>query len=297
MRIPQDVRLGMSSQCQNCGNFKCFDDLFECNDDVIEKDLNYFHWETIKFRIVKIEKSGTVQDAINELKNQTANFLMHSFITHVQHIHFEEYKENVSPSSIVLQVYFSENYRTVYQDEIQNAFFNHNQSGLFTGVIWSSPDSEVISYTIVSDDISQDKYLIHACLTEIITNLNKRFSSLKTVNIFSDGAVSQFEQRFSFANLTFLSNDYDLNLIQNFFSSGHGCGAVDGVGGNVTRLVWKGVMANQCVTRSAPYFVCYTTAVAKSMNIILMDAEHIKSQSLLLDQRWKKVRPIPNQLC
>jgi len=29
------------------------------------------------------------------------------------------------------------------------------------------------------------------------------------VNIFSDGAVSQFEQRFSFANLTFLSNDYD----------------------------------------------------------------------------------------
>jgi hypothetical protein len=107
----------MSSQCQICGNLKCFDDLFECNDDVIGQYLNYFQWETINSRIVKIEKSGTIQDAINELKNQTPNFLMHSFITHVQYLHFEECKENASPSSIVLQVDFSENYRTVYQDE------------------------------------------------------------------------------------------------------------------------------------------------------------------------------------
>jgi hypothetical protein len=38
------------------------------------------------------------------------------------------------------------------------------------------------------------------------------------------------------------------------------------------------------------------TAIAKNINIILMDAEHVKSQSLLLDQRWEKVRPIPNTL-
>ncbi|CAF1563004.1 unnamed protein product, partial [Adineta steineri] len=98
---------------------------------------------------------------------------------------------------------------------------------------WFGLDSDVVSYALVSDDVSHDKYSIHVCLTRIITELKKTFSSLETVNIFSDGAAAQFKQRFSFANLTFLSNDHNVNLIWNFFSTGHGRGAVDGVGGTV----------------------------------------------------------------
>jgi hypothetical protein len=128
-------------------------------------------------------------------------------------MHFEECKENANPSSLVLQVDFSENYRTTYQNEIQNAFFNYNQVGLFNAVVWSGPGSEPICYALVSDDVSHNNYSIHVCLTKIIIDLKKRFSSLKTINIFSDGAASQFKQRFSFGNLTFLSIDYNLQLI------------------------------------------------------------------------------------
>ncbi|CAF4451738.1 unnamed protein product, partial [Rotaria magnacalcarata] len=174
--------------------------------------------------------------------------------------------------SITLQVDFSENYRTTYQDEIQNAFFNYNQVGLFTAVAWFGHDSDVVSYALVSDDVSHDKYSIHVCLTRIITELKKTFSSLETVNIFSDGAAAQFKQRFSFANLTFLSNDHNVNLIWNFFSTGHGRGAVDGVGGT------------------------YATAAITDINIILNDAQHIKAQSSLLNQRWDEIRAIPDTL-
>jgi hypothetical protein len=81
-----------------------------------------------------------------------------------------------------------------------------------------------------------------------------------------------------------------------FFSSGLGRGPMDGVGGSVKRLVRKGVMANQCAIRNAKDFVYYATAVAKNINIILIDAQLFKSQSSLLDQRRNKVRSIPNTL-
>jgi len=286
----------MSLLCENCGDLNRFDDLFKFDDGTYEKTLNYFQWETVESRIVKTEKTDTIRNIINELKRQTPTFLIHSFITHVQYMHFEECKQNASSSSIVLQVDFSENYRTAYQNEIQNAFFNYNQVGLFSAVVWSGSDTEPISYALVSDDVSHDRYSIHVCLTEIILDLKKRFPVLKTINIFSDGASSQFKQRFSFTNLTFLSMDHNIELIWNFFSSGHGRGAVDGVGGTLKRLVWKGVLANQCVVRNAQDFAHYAKATVKHINTILIDSQYIKSQSSSLDKKWLKVRPVPQTL-
>ncbi|CAF4697801.1 unnamed protein product, partial [Rotaria sp. Silwood2] len=89
---------------------------------------------------------------------------------------------------------------------------------------------------------------------------------------------------------------HNVNLIWNFFSTGHGRGAVDGVGGTVKRLVWRGVMAKQCVIRNAYDFVQYATAVITDINIILIDAQHIKAQSSLLNQRWDGIRAIPDTL-
>ncbi|CAF3089880.1 unnamed protein product, partial [Rotaria sp. Silwood2] len=43
-------------------------------------------------------------------------------------------------------------------------------------------------------------------------------------------------------------------------------------------------------------FVRYASAVTKSINVILINTQQITSQSPLLDQRWAKVRPIPNTL-
>ncbi|CAF4676861.1 unnamed protein product, partial [Rotaria magnacalcarata] len=53
---------------------------------------------------------------------------------------------------------------------------------------------------------------------------------------------------------------------------GHGRGAVDGVGGT------------------------YATAAITDINIILNDAQHIKAQSSLLNQRWDEIRAIPDTL-
>ena len=115
---------------------------------------------------------------------------------------------------------------------------------------------------------SHAKYSIHICLIEIIVDLKRRFPSLNTANILSDVVPSQFKQQFSFANLTFLSNDYNVNLIWNFFSNGVDRGTVDRVRRTFKRLVWNDVMANWYIMHGARDSVNYINSVEMNINTI-----------------------------
>ncbi|CAF2749986.1 unnamed protein product [Rotaria sp. Silwood2] len=153
---------------------KNFGKLLECNEGVGGEVLSYLQWENIDLEIVKVEKSETVQDVIDMiLKCQAIDFLMHSFITHVQYIYFQECKQLASEKSIISQINFSMNYRTTCQDDIQNASFNYKQVGLFNAVVYSGLCSQVTSYSLISDDASHDEYSVRFCLTKIITDLKK----------------------------------------------------------------------------------------------------------------------------
>jgi len=49
------------------------------------------------------------------------------------------------------------------------------------------------------------------------------------VQFFSDGAASQFKQKFLFIDLTSLKEEYKFDTVMwNFFATRHGKGAVDG---------------------------------------------------------------------
>ena len=63
-------------------------------------------------------------------------------------------------------------------------------------------------------------------------HLKEKFPSIKVLNVFSDGAGSQFKQRFLFWNLHYWEQDHHLKLTWNFFATSHGKGVVDGLGGN-----------------------------------------------------------------
>ena len=90
----------------------------------------------------------------------------------------------------VLQVDFSENAAIASQFEIQSAHWNHGAATLFTDHVWIS-DSESESIVLVSDDLNHTKYSVYVFMDYIINHLKKKFSSINTLNIFSDGAGSQ----------------------------------------------------------------------------------------------------------
>ncbi|CAF3880707.1 unnamed protein product, partial [Didymodactylos carnosus] len=78
--------------------------------------------------------------------------------------------------------------------------------------------------------------------------------NVKEVDCFSDGAASQFKQRFLFRNLLRIANERIIELSWHFFATSHGKGVVDGIGGTVKRLVWSAIFAGG-VCRSAEDFI------------------------------------------
>ena len=78
-------------------------------------------------------------------------------------------------------------------------------------------------------------------MLSLFEKITQKYISVKVINIFSDGAASQFKRRYLFSNLYEWQNDYSVQIMWNFFATSHGKGAVDGIGGTVKRSVWRNV--------------------------------------------------------
>jgi len=98
---------------------------------------------------------------------------------------------------IMLQLDFSENASLLQQNEIQSANWNHNQVILFTGHTWFNSESN--ESFIISDDLSHTKDAVYTFVAYILQYLKQKYLDIKVV--WSDGAASQFKQRYLFANL------------------------------------------------------------------------------------------------
>ena len=105
---------------------------------------------------------------------------------------------------------------------------------------------------------------MNVCLNNIISKLKQYLPDLEEIMFFSDGAASQFKQRYLFQNVTRMMAEHDLKLSWNFFATSHGKGVVDAIGGIVKRMVWQEIMTKKHC-RSATDFV----RIAKTKTIIL----------------------------
>ena len=95
-----------------------------------------------------------------------------------------------------------------------------------------SDTTEIVpeSSVIVSDDMIHGKLAVSCFLGKILENLKAKHPTIEKIDFFSDGASSQFKQKYMFTNLTFFQEIYDGSITWNFFATSHGKGAVDGIG-------------------------------------------------------------------
>ena len=144
-------------------------------------------------------------------------------------------------------------------------------------------------------DITHDKFVVDAALKIILNHVNSVLSNVKEINCFSDGAASQFKQRFHFRNLIQVANQYNIINSWNFFATSHGKGVVDGIGGLVKRLVWSGILAGE-VYRSAEDFI--KTALKKTKKIILIEItkNDIDKSKTNLENLFKTAKTVPETL-
>ncbi|CAF1580941.1 unnamed protein product, partial [Didymodactylos carnosus] len=159
--------------------------------------------------------------------------------------------------------------------------------------VWSK--SGGFGFALPSLDVTHDKFVVNSALELILNHLKTLLPNLKEINFPSDGAASQFKQRYHFRNLVQLASEYKISMNWCFFATSRGKGTVDAIGGVVKRVVWSAVLGGE-VCRSAADFV--RIAKKKSNSLILMEItkNHIDNSKLKLENIFKATKHVPETL-
>ena len=171
---------------------------------------------------------------------------------------------------------FSENATIASQREVQCAHWNHGQATLFTAYAWIKYDkSENVSMVFVSDDLNHTKYSVYVYIQYIFNHLKTTYPDIECINIFSDGATSQFKQRFLFSNLYAWEMEHGFTITWNFFATSHGKGVVDGIGGTVKRAIWRHVKAERAHVTNASEYSTLGTKVCPNILVKFIPKEEM----------------------
>ena len=274
----------MSQECPECKNriiqYKPIDG---------ESSVKYFQWQKgVSYE--KVQMNNTISEVFSELQRQLSKFLLHVYVKRVQSSHKELLESRVDGENVLLQVDFSENASLGHQDEIQAVHWTHSQVTVFTSHVWIAKNSIVI----ISDYLQHTKLSVYAFMNKIFSILKEKYPSIKKINVFSDGASSQFKQRFLFSNLHKWEIDFDVDLKWHFFATSYGKGVVDGLGGTLKRSVWRHVRSGRGEASTPEDF--YKVAVARNPNIKVeyISKECIEKDEDVMKNYWDGILPIPN---
>ena len=122
----------------------------------------------------------------------------------------------------------------------------------------------------------------------LLSHLKRSNPQLKTVSFFSDGAASQFKQRFLFHSLIFLRDEHDIDVPWHFFATSHGKGVVDGIRGTVKRAVWRACLSGT-VINSAEKFLRVATSRVKNVIFFFIKSEDTAGNEEMPNTRWTEL--------
>ena len=286
----------MSGKCAACGDMQVAKS--KVTDELIANSaaemITWSRWKTKDNRMVLVEQNGTVEEMVDEILSDLPKFLRHVFIKHKQSKSFESIKNSLKEDDThaLIQVDFSENYTAEYQDEVQSAHWHQTQITLFTVAVWTKNNCD--SSVIVSDTLVHDKNVVATFMSTIVNQVVEKFPQVKVIDIFSDGAASQFKNKYMFKYLCHLQELLGLQLQWHFFATSHGKGAVDGIGGSLKRLISCAVNSRTHKVKDAASF----TAAARDNNtkIDVMEITTENIDSFLSDgsigELWMSVSPL-----
>lgn len=257
-----------------------------------DAQVSWEQWKTISGKVQIVKSSGTLLELISVLSRLLPYFKKHSYVNRVQKKYFRTTRANLSndDSIAVIQVDFAENFSIRKQDEIQSAYFLNEQISVFTIVVWLKNNTFSLAY--VSDELNHDKYAVYVYLNKLFSWLKSEHSALKVIHIFSDGAASQFKQRFTISSMLILSKFYNVDLSWHFFATAHGKGAVDGIGAVVKSQAWRFIKSKQFVICNAHDL---ESALSKSKVLVHhVDKDTINQSRQFLDKYWNDTEKFPD---
>ena len=164
--------------------------------------------------------------------------LKRDFIAKSQAEYLAKLKDTVGEGEFIVIEDFSENYTYQVQNEIQSQHWCKDQITLHVFVVYYRENNVLRNenFVIFSENLKHDSVAVHLFNGILISHLKGKFGDrISKIFYFSDGAVSQYKNKYKLLNLINHKNDFGINAEWHFFATSHGKGACDGIGGTVKR--------------------------------------------------------------
>lgn len=226
--------------CKNCPGLDKFKTLArsilaETYED--DENIMYSEWtNTDRSSLETLLK--TPEEFVDHLCNKLKVLIPHSFITKKQFDFISEKKESLSEGEVLIHLDFSENYSFVVQNAVQEFHWNNDQATIHPFLAYFKRNGilEHLTFFIISDCLKHDTEAVHVFIGKFIEFLKQEVPTVSKTIYLSDGAPSQYKNRYNFANIAEHKTDFGIPCEWHFYSTSQGKGAHDGIGGTLKRM-------------------------------------------------------------
>lgn len=207
-------------------------------------------------RDLMVTCSVGLEDFLKQVLTTTSRFLKHHYVSKRQARAFKEKKANVNETAAIIQADFAENYNPQYAKEVQKPFFVKNYTTIHPFVITLQHQGapKTIYSVVISNEMQHVTNTCYAFQKMVLNWLQTEYPHITHIEYFSDGCGAQYKNYKNMANLRHHKKDFNLSAAHNFFTSYHGKGSCDAIGGVVKGTVRRAAMAGKIIQRPEEFF-------------------------------------------
>ncbi|CAH1107680.1 unnamed protein product [Psylliodes chrysocephalus] len=171
--------------------------------------------------------------------------LQHDFIAKQQAEYFQTVKSNLEVGQILVVADFSENYSFLLQNSVQGEYWNNTQATIHPFACYyksiDGNESKVIPLRliIVLENLTHNTTAVYSFQEELTSFLKTKVPNITKIIYFSNGAASQYKNRYNLVNLLYHKEDFKIPVEWHFHVTSHGKGPSDGLGGLIKRLLTR----------------------------------------------------------
>jgi hypothetical protein len=198
-----------------------------------------------KFQKAFAERTTSVQDLIEQLREDCKGLPMHLSNATWEYRQFKLLKQNIPKGEVLMVLDFAENFRTKYRCEIQSARWAYRQVTVHPLVCYFRCDScdKVVTENdvVISADLNHDSHAVKK-FTEVVVDHHKSESrDFSQIHQYTDGCAKQYKSQNPFLKVS--QGVRGVPIIRNFFGSGHGKGPADGTSAVVKQGAYRAIKA------------------------------------------------------
>lgn len=216
--------------------------------------------------------------------------LHHDYTARKQADFFRDVKDKLKIGEVLVVADFSENYSFVLQDSVQGVHWNNTQCTVhpFACYYIDKRDVRPLNFIVLSDSLSHVTATVHTFQGELIKFLKNKIPNLSKVIYFSDGAPSQYKNRFNVLNVLMHEDDFGIPAEWHYFATSHGKGPSDGLGGTVKRLAARASLqrtSDDQIQTPLQLFEWVSTNI-KGMSFAFVSASEVEARKKCLKRRF-----------